>query len=69
MVKCDVHDTLGDDDDNLQPYSGNHFCRFHLGRIHQCMHRSDRAKECMMYALDLENTQPIQPFSILPVYI
>ncbi|KAG2225420.1 hypothetical protein INT45_010056, partial [Circinella minor] len=42
---------------------------FYLGRIYQKTVRADRGKECMMYALDLESTRPIQPFSVLPCYV
>ncbi|KAI9243729.1 hypothetical protein BDA99DRAFT_529892 [Phascolomyces articulosus] len=42
---------------------------FCLGRVYQKTSRADRGKECMMYALDLESTHPIQPFSVLPCYV
>ncbi|KAI9492654.1 hypothetical protein BDB00DRAFT_873233 [Zychaea mexicana] len=42
---------------------------FYLGRIYQRTSRADRGKECMMYALELESTRPIQPFSVLPCYV
>ncbi|KAI9318362.1 hypothetical protein BX666DRAFT_1855116 [Dichotomocladium elegans] len=40
-----------------------------LGNIYRHTDRIGRAKECLMYAVDLENTKPIQPFSILPCCI
>ncbi|KAI8144130.1 hypothetical protein BJV82DRAFT_77339 [Fennellomyces sp. T-0311] len=42
---------------------------FYLGRIYQKTARAARGKECMIYALELESTRPIQPFSVLPCYV
>lgn len=44
------------------------FCPFRLclGDLYSKTDRIERAKECLFYALELEDTQPIQPFSILP---
>ncbi|KAF7726682.1 hypothetical protein EC973_008556 [Apophysomyces ossiformis] len=42
---------------------------FHLGDIYRQTGRLERTKDCLSYALDLENTRPIQPFSILPRYV
>jgi tetratricopeptide (TPR) repeat protein len=39
---------------------------YYLGDIYQKMDRLQRAKECLWYALELENTKPILPFSVLP---
>ncbi|KAI8975947.1 hypothetical protein BDB01DRAFT_844608 [Pilobolus umbonatus] len=42
---------------------------FHLGEIYRQQSRLDRTKACLFYALELESTTPIQPFSILPCFI
>ncbi|CAG8527190.1 13023_t:CDS:10 [Acaulospora colombiana] len=39
----------------------------HLGKIFQVTNRIKRSKDCLWYALDLEETNPIRPFSVLPV--
>ncbi|GAB5590884.1 hypothetical protein Unana1_05784 [Umbelopsis nana] len=39
---------------------------YYLGEIYHKMDRLPRAKECLWYALELENTKPILPFSVLP---
>ena len=41
-------------------------CRLYLGQVYRKTDRLERAKDCFIYALELERTQPIQPFSILP---
>lgn len=46
-----------------------HFIRFYLGEIYRQTDRLDRTKACLFYALELESTTPIQPFSVLPRYI
>ncbi|KAI8090162.1 uncharacterized protein B0P05DRAFT_464519 [Gilbertella persicaria] len=38
---------------------------FHLGEIYKNTDRIDRTKACLFYALELESTTPIQPFSVL----
>ncbi|KAF0420930.1 TPR-like protein [Gigaspora margarita] len=38
----------------------------YLGKICQTANRVKRAKDCLWYALDLEETNPVRPFSILP---
>lgn len=43
--------------------------RFHLGEIYRQTDRLDRTKACLFYALELESTSPIQPFSVLPRYV
>lgn len=45
------------------------FSRFHLGEIYQKTNRLERTKACLFYALELESTTPIQPFSVLPRYV
>lgn len=40
--------------------------RLYLGQVYRKTDRLERAKDCFIYALELERTQPIQPFSILP---
>ncbi|KAI8348866.1 hypothetical protein BD560DRAFT_237956 [Blakeslea trispora] len=42
---------------------------FHLGEIYRQTDRMDRTKACLFYALELESTTPVQPFSILPRFI
>ncbi|GAA5816925.1 hypothetical protein MFLAVUS_010460 [Mucor flavus] len=42
---------------------------FYLGEIYRQTDRLDRTKACLFYALELESTTPIQPFSVLPRYI
>ncbi|KAI9283173.1 hypothetical protein BY458DRAFT_495654 [Sporodiniella umbellata] len=42
---------------------------FLLGEIYKKTERIDRTKACLFYALELESTTPIQPFSILPRFI
>lgn len=42
---------------------------FHLGEIYQKTNRLERTKACLFYALELESTTPIQPFSVLPRYV
>ncbi|KAI7888918.1 uncharacterized protein EV154DRAFT_539120 [Mucor mucedo] len=42
---------------------------FHLGEIYRQTDRLDRTKACLFYALELESTSPIQPFSVLPRYV
>ncbi|ORY98882.1 hypothetical protein BCR43DRAFT_210215 [Syncephalastrum racemosum] len=39
---------------------------FYLGEMYKASGRTHRSKECLLYALELENTRPVQPFSILP---
>ncbi|KAI9263323.1 hypothetical protein BDA99DRAFT_509951 [Phascolomyces articulosus] len=39
---------------------------FYLGEVYRKTERIERAKDCLLYALELEKTQPIQPFSVLP---
>ncbi|KAI8077855.1 uncharacterized protein BX664DRAFT_270576 [Halteromyces radiatus] len=39
---------------------------YHLGDLYNKTNRMERAKNCLFYALELEDTEPIQPFSILP---
>ncbi|KAG2185895.1 hypothetical protein INT43_002333 [Umbelopsis isabellina] len=39
---------------------------YYLGDIYKRMDRLQRAKECLWYALELENTKPILSFSVLP---
>ncbi|KAI8374556.1 uncharacterized protein BYT42DRAFT_594592 [Radiomyces spectabilis] len=39
---------------------------FYLGEVYRRTDRVDQTKDCLFYALDLENTRPIQPFSVLP---
>ncbi|KAI7855650.1 hypothetical protein BDC45DRAFT_505552 [Circinella umbellata] len=39
---------------------------FHLGEVYRKTGRIERAKDCLLYALELEKTQPIEPFSVLP---
>ncbi|CAG8783137.1 12110_t:CDS:2, partial [Dentiscutata erythropus] len=38
----------------------------YLGKICQNTNRVKRAKDCLWYALDLEESSPVRPFSILP---
>ena len=40
--------------------------RFHLGEVYRKTGRIERAKDCLLYALELEKTQPLEPFSVLP---
>ncbi|KAF1801193.1 hypothetical protein FB192DRAFT_1384584 [Mucor lusitanicus] len=42
---------------------------FHLGEIYKNTDRLDRTKACLFYALELESTTPIQPFSVLTRFI
>lgn len=42
-------------------------CRLYLGKICQTTNRTKRTKDCLWYALDLEETNPIRSFNILPV--
>lgn len=43
--------------------------RFYLGEIYRQTDRPGRTKECFFYALELESTRPIQPFTILPRFV
>ncbi|KAI8147905.1 hypothetical protein BJV82DRAFT_311037 [Fennellomyces sp. T-0311] len=42
---------------------------FYLGEVYRKTERIERAKDCLLYALELEKTQPIQSFSMLPRYV
>ncbi|KAI7864851.1 hypothetical protein BDF14DRAFT_1731500 [Spinellus fusiger] len=42
---------------------------FLLGEIYRETGRLEQTKACFFYALDLETTRPIQPFSILPRHV
>ncbi|KAI9480344.1 MAG: hypothetical protein EXX96DRAFT_562241 [Benjaminiella poitrasii] len=42
---------------------------FQLGEIYKNTKRLERTKDCFFYALELESTTSIQPFSILPRYL
>ncbi|KAL0089482.1 hypothetical protein J3Q64DRAFT_1808703 [Phycomyces blakesleeanus] len=42
---------------------------FYLGEVYRQTNRLEQTKDCLFYALDLENTRPIQPFSILPRHV
>ncbi|KAI8352851.1 hypothetical protein EDC96DRAFT_447489 [Choanephora cucurbitarum] len=42
---------------------------FHLGEIYKQTDRMDRTKACLFYALELESTTPVQPFSVLPRFV
>ncbi|KAI9025826.1 hypothetical protein CLU79DRAFT_699198, partial [Phycomyces nitens] len=42
---------------------------FYLGEIYRQTNRLEQTKDCLFYALDLENTRPIQPFSVLPRHV
>lgn len=42
------------------------FIRFYLGKIYQATNRVKRTKDCLWYALELEETNPVRSFSILP---
>ncbi|CAO3612181.1 unnamed protein product [Cunninghamella blakesleeana] len=39
---------------------------YYLGEIYSKTDRLSKTKDCLFYALELENTEPIQSFSILP---
>ncbi|CAB4390189.1 unnamed protein product [Rhizophagus irregularis] len=39
---------------------------FYLGKIYQATNRVKRTKDCLWYALELEETNPVRPFRILP---
>ncbi|KAI9490748.1 hypothetical protein BDB00DRAFT_533936 [Zychaea mexicana] len=39
---------------------------FYLGEVYRKTDRTERAKDCLLYALELEKTQPILPFYVLP---
>jgi hypothetical protein len=43
--------------------------RFYLGLIYKQTDRLSRTKDCLFYALELESTTPIQPFTILPCFV
>ena len=40
--------------------------RYHLGEVYQSTNRLEKAGECFMTALELEETNPIRPFRTLP---
>ncbi|KAI7906808.1 uncharacterized protein BX663DRAFT_548947 [Cokeromyces recurvatus] len=42
---------------------------FYLSEIYKQTDRLSKTKDCLFYALELENTSPIRPFSILPRFI
>ncbi|KAK4513383.1 uncharacterized protein ATC70_005381 [Mucor velutinosus] len=42
---------------------------YYLGEIYKKTDRLDRTKDCLFYALELESTTPIQPFTILPRFV
>ncbi|CAG8518364.1 1508_t:CDS:10 [Paraglomus brasilianum] len=39
---------------------------YFLGNVFETTNRIERAKKCLWYALDLESTKPVRPFSVLP---
>ncbi|RIA88112.1 hypothetical protein C1645_775755 [Glomus cerebriforme] len=39
---------------------------FYLGKICKVTDRIKRTKDCLWYALDLEETKPVKPFNVLP---
>ncbi|KAI8330708.1 hypothetical protein BC941DRAFT_517938 [Chlamydoabsidia padenii] len=40
-----------------------------LGQVYQHQQSMDRAKECLLYALELSETKPLRPFSLLPRFV
>jgi hypothetical protein len=45
------------------------FSRYQLSQIYKQSQRLERTKDCLFYALELENTTPILPFTTLPYFV